>query len=401
IGEVTDEPVLSVYFQGKKVAELPPESCVLGGGAPVYHREYRRPEYLDVVQNENFTELPEIENLEQAFWKVFRSQNIVSRRWVYEQYDTQVQTNTVILPGGDAAVVRIKGTRKALAMKTDCNGRYVYLNPRRGAQIAVAEAARNVVATGAQPLAITNCLNFGNPYKPEMFYLFREAVAGMGEACRVFDTPVTGGNVSFYNESPDSAVYPTPTIGMVGLIEDIDHITTAYFKNEGDLVYLIGETAPEIGGSEFLKEVYGKVSGDCPALNLELEHRTHQAVLEAIRNGWIQSAHDLADGGLAIALAECCILDRESPIGAEIKIQPGNLRPEWFLFSESQSRFLLSVAPERQKDVESFFSSKGLCWNYLGKVGGNRLQLMGFMELPLEKLIDVYYNRLQELMESE
>ncbi len=218
IGYVTDEPLLKVYFRGEMVAEVPPYYCVLGGGAPVYRREYRRPAYLDEVQQFDFASLEPVTDLQEAFRKVFGSPNIVSKRWVYEQYDHMVRTNTTVYPGGDAAVVRIKKTRKALSMKTDGNGRYVYLNPRRGAQIAVAEAARNVVCTGAVPLAVTNCLNFGNPYKPEMFYLFREAVAGMGEACRVFDTPVTGGNVSFYNESPDSAVYPTPVIGMVGLV---------------------------------------------------------------------------------------------------------------------------------------------------------------------------------------
>ncbi len=399
IGEVTDEPVLKVFYQGESVAELPPETCVLGGGAPVYYREYRRPAYLDEVQQYDFQQLPPVTDLRAAFLKVFSSRNIISRRWVYEQYDTQVQTNTAVLPGGDAAVVRIKSTRKALAVTTDGNGRYVYLNPRRGAQIAVAEAARNVVATGAQPLAITNCLNFGNPYKPEMFYLFREAVAGMGDACRVFDTPVTGGNVSFYNESPESVVYPTPTIGMVGLVEDISHLTTAFFKNEGDLIYLVGETKPDIGGSEFLKEVYGKVTGDSPVLDLELEHRTQQTVLEAIRRGWVNSAHDLSDGGLAVALAECCIMNAEKPIGAQVQIAPGKLRPEWFLFSESQSRFLLSVVPEHREDIESFFWKRDIPIIPLGQVGGSTLNIKEVFHIPVAELSEIYFQELEKVME--
>ena len=398
IGEVVDEPVLRVFYQGEQAAEVPPESCVLGGGAPVYYREYRRPEYLDEVQQFDFRQLPPVEDVREAFFRVFSSQNIISRRWVYEQYDTQVQTNTAILPGGDAAVVRIKGTRKALAVKTDCNGRYVYLNPHRGAQIAVAEAARNVVATGARPLAITNCLNFGNPYKPEMFYMFKEAVAGMGEACRVFDTPVTGGNVSFYNESPESTVFPTPTIGMVGLVEDLSHLTPAYFRNEGDVIYLIGETNADVGGSELLKEYYGLITGDCPALDLNVEHRTQQAVLQAIRSGWVKSAHDLSDGGLAVALAECCIMNPEKPIGARVQIDPGNLRPEWFLFSESQSRFLLSISPEQQNTIETFFKEQNLPCTCIGKVGGSTLYIEGVFDIPITELAQIYFQELENLM---
>ncbi|NOX37118.1 MAG: phosphoribosylformylglycinamidine synthase subunit PurL [Calditrichaeota bacterium] len=399
IGEVIDEPVLRVYHHGQKVAELPPDSCVLGGGAPVYHRESRRPKYLDDVQSFDMHQLPPVDDLEAAFRKVFSSPNIVSRRWVYEQYDHMVQTGTVIHPGGDAAVVRIRGTRKAIAMKTDGNGRYVYLNPRRGAQIAVAESARNVVCTGAQPLAITNCLNFGNPYKPEMFYLFKEAVAGIGDACRILETPVTGGNVSFYNESPEGAVYPTPVIGMVGLIEDIDHITPAGFQNAGDRIYLIGETRPEIGGSEFLKEVYQKVTGDVPALDLAQEKAVQQAVLGAIREGLVASAHDLSDGGLAVALAECCILNPNRPIGAEIEFPIDAPRPEWWLFSESQSRFLLTASPRNHQQLERWFQERQIPIQYLGTVGGNHLVISPHLNIPVSELVEIYYHTLPRIME--
>ncbi len=400
VGYVTDEPLLKVYHHGKKVAEVPPYYCVLGGGAPVYHREYQRPEYLDTIHQYDFTRLEPIVDLREAFVKVFSSLNIVSKRWVYEQYDHMVQTNTAVLPGGDAAVVRIKGTRKAIAMKTDGNGRYVYLNPRRGAQIAVAEAARNVVCTGAEPLAITNCLNFGNPYKPEMFYLFREAVAGMGEACRVFNTPVTGGNVSFYNESPDSAVYPTPVIGMVGLIEDIDYITTANFKQAGDLIYLIGETKPEIGGSEFLKEYYGAVMGDAPEIDLELEKRMQATLLQAIRKGWIKSAHDCSDGGVAVALAESCIIQRESPIGATILTEWITMRPEWWMFSETQSRVVVSIQPEDRPEFEQFFRKNDIPVFLIGTVGGDELRFQHWFSISLEELQEIYYRTIEKIMDG-
>jgi len=397
-GQVTDDPVLKVFHKGEKVAEIPPYHCVLGGGAPVYHREYKRPPYLDKVQNFNIKNLEPVGNLQEAFLKIFSSNNIASKKWVYNQYDYMVRTNTSIIPGGDASVVRIKGTNKAISMKTDCNARYVYLNPRRGGQIAVAEAARNVVCTGAEPLAITNCLNFGNPYDPEVFYMFREAVAGMGEACKTFNTPVTGGNVSFYNESPDSAVYPTPVIGMVGLIENISHITTAYFQDEGDLIYVIGQTKPEIGGSEFLKEYHGLVTGDSPAIDLETEKKAHQAVLQAIRNGWVKSAHDLADGGLAVALAECCIMNGEDSIGATIELAQNNLLPEYLLFSESQSRFLLSINPLFIKEIENHFGKSLLEIALIGNVGGTTLKINNWIELPLETLYDIYYRTIPEAM---
>ena len=398
IGEVTDEPLLKVFHHGEPVAEVPPFDCVLGGGAPVYHREYRKPAYIAQAHQLDIHALAPVQDMAQAFLKVFSSLNIVSRRWVYEQYDTMVQASTALLPGGDAAVVRIRDTRKAIAAKTDGNGRYVYLNPRIGGQIAVAEAARNVVATGGEPLAITNCLNFGNPYKPEMFYLFREAVAGMGDACRAFGTPVTGGNVSFYNESPDSAVYPTPTIGMVGLIEDIDHITPASFRNAGDLVYLIGETRAEIGGSEFLKECYGQISGDCPSLDLAQAQHTNHTVLQAIRRGLVRSCHDVADGGLAVALAECCIIDRERPLGIRAEVEFGDMRPEWFLFSESQSRFIISIDPAHKAAFEASMSEAGLPLAQLGTVGGDRFKINARIDLPLNQLSGIYYQTIENIM---
>ena len=255
IGKVTDDKMLRVKKQGEVVAEIPAASLALGGGAPVYVRERNKPKYLDEATKLNLSELRIPGNLNQVLLQLLASPNITSKRWVYEQYDTMVRTATVVGPGSDAAVLRLRKTNQAIATTTDCNGRYCYLNPRMGGRIAVAESARNVVCSGAKPLAITNCLNFGNPYDTEVYWTFAECVAGMGEACRALNTPVTGGNVSFYNEDPQRVVYPTPVVGMVGLIEDLKHITTMSFKEEKDLIILLGENKEELGASEYLKVI--------------------------------------------------------------------------------------------------------------------------------------------------
>ena len=252
------------------------------------------------------------------------------------------------MPGGDASVVRIKKTNKGLAMKTDCNSKYTYLNPYVGGMIAVCESARNVVCTGAKPLAITNCLNFGNPYNPEMYYQFTECVRGMGDACRHLDTPVTGGNVSFYNLSRDYAVFPTPTIGMVGLIENIDKMMTSYFKNEGDLIIILGKDKYEIGGSEYLNRIHKQIKGNAPELSLEDEKKICDLVLSLIDKGLIKSAHDVSDGGLAVALAEACVMNREKQIGCEININVKG-RKDFAMFSESQSRIIISCEKDSEK----------------------------------------------------
>ena len=282
VGEVSDNGILSIDYLGERKADVPAFDLVLGGGAPVYMRDTKEPEYLKQTRNFDFSKVPHPENIIATFEKVFSSLNIVSKKWVYEQYDSMVRTNTVIGPGCDAAVIYIKDTDKAIVVKTDCNGKYVYLNPKEGAKIAVAEAARNIVCSGGMPLAITNCLNFGNPYKPEIYWQFKQAVEGMGEACRFFETPVTGGNVSFYNESPDAAVYPTPVIGMLGLVENLENITTSYFKNDGDLIYLLGEDFEEIGGSEYLSIINNLVSGESPKIDLQREKDLHSIVIKLI-----------------------------------------------------------------------------------------------------------------------
>lgn len=400
IGEVTDDGLLHIDYQSERTATIPPFELVLGGGAPVYIREQKEPEYLKHTRNFDFNSIPEPQDLKETFLKVFSSPNIVSKQWVYHQYDSMVRTNTIVGPGCDAAVILIKGTSKALAMKTDCNSRYVYLNPKEGTKIAVAESARNIVCSGGVPLGVTNCLNFGNPYKPEVYWQFAQAIAGMGEACRHFDTPVTGGNVSFYNESPETAVYPTPTIGMVGLIEDLKQITTSYFKDEGDLIYLLGEDKEELGGSEYLKVIHNKVAGNSPQIELNVEKKIQDSLLELIKKGLIKSAHDISEGGIAAALAECCIINQEKQIGCEVEI-PIKSRNDFSLFSESQSRIIISVSGTDQSKLESELSKNKVSFTQLGKTGGNSLELNDMFKVSLTGLSEIYFNTIPGLMSSE
>ncbi|MBE2280351.1 MAG: phosphoribosylformylglycinamidine synthase subunit PurL [Ignavibacteriaceae bacterium] len=399
IGEVTNDKNLKIYYQGELKADITPFDCVLGGGAPVYERETKVPGYFSVTRNFDFDSLKVQENIRDTFLKVFSSHNIVSKKWVYEQYDSMVRTNTVTGPGCDSAVVYIKDTNKALALKTDCNSRYVYLNPLKGGMIAVAESARNIVCSGGLPLAVTNCLNFGNPYKPEIYYQFSEAVRGMGEACIALDTPVTGGNVSFYNESPDSAVYPTPVIGMLGLIEDLSHITTSFFKENGDLIYVIGEDKEEIGGSEFLKVIHGLVKGDSPDINMETEKKLQSFLLNSIKKKLIKSAHDISEGGVITAIAECCIINRENQIGANVVI-PASNREDFSLFSETQSRVVVSIDPKDQKDFEEFALLNGVKITKAGVTGGEILIVNGKYQFTLDELDKIYFETISKIMEN-
>jgi phosphoribosylformylglycinamidine synthase len=399
VGEATDDGLLHIHYQGEEKAAVPSYELVLGGGAPVYHRETKEPAYLKETQKFNPNSLPEVTNIEEAFLKVFSSPNIASKKWVYEQYDSMVRTNTVTGPGCDSAVVLIKDTDKALAVKTDCNSRYVYLNPKEGTKIAVAESARNIVCSGGIPLGITNCLNFGNPYKPEMYWQFVQAIEGMGEACRFFNTPVTGGNVSFYNESPNAAVYPTPTIGMVGIIEDIKNITTSYFKNSNDLIYVLGTDNEEMGGSEFLRLIHNKVAGDCPKIDLNVEKKLHDAILALIDKQLINSAHDISEGGIIAALAECCIIDEENLLGAEVNI-PVKTRKDLSFFSETQSRVIISVSPANKNAVEELLVKNGQPFTAIGKTGGKELKINDGVSFSLDKLADLYFNTISRIMNA-
>ncbi|MED4206256.1 phosphoribosylformylglycinamidine synthase subunit PurL [Neobacillus mesonae] len=351
IGKVTDDKQFRLFHQGEVVADIPVDA--LAEDAPVYHKPSKEPAYFAEYQAmEN--EIPAVNDVKETLVQLLSQPTIASKEWIYEQYDHMVRTNTVVAPGSDAAVVRIRGTRKALAMTTDCNSRFVYLDPETGGKIAVAEAARNIICSGAEPLAITDNLNFGNPEKPEVFWQIEKSADGISEACRVLETPVIGGNVSLYNETSGTAIYPTPVIGMVGLVTDLDHITTQEFKNNGDLIYLVGETSPEFGGSELQKLVNsGRVFGKAPELNINLEKARQEQVLAAIRAGVIQSAHDLSEGGLSVALAESLFGSKK--LGAKVNISGD---PVTALFSETQSRFLLSVKKEDQGKFESLVEAQ-------------------------------------------
>ena len=399
IGEVTNDGLLHISYQGAVKAVIPSFELVLGGGAPVYVRETKEPTYIKEIRKFDFIKLPQPKNLAETFKKIFSSPNIVSKKWVFEQYDSTVRTNTIVGPGCDAAVIHIKDTGKALAMKTDCNSRYVYLNPKEGTKIAVAESARNIVCSGGIPLAITNCLNFGNPYKPENYWQFSQAIEGMGEACRFFNTPVTGGNVSFYNESPNAAVYPTPTIGMVGLVEKLANVTTSFFKSYGDVIYVLGEDYEELGGSEYLKITLGKVFGNCPHIDLQVELNLHKTILALIENKLIESAHDVSEGGIVCALAECCIMNEENPIGAKIDL-PVKTREDFSLFSESQSRVIISVNETNQKEFESILNEKRQHYTLLGKTTNEKFIINNKINLDLKELSEIYYNTIPRIMNA-
>ncbi len=346
IGEVIAEPVYRVVEGDRVVAEFPGIRLVTD--CPMYEPEARESDDIRRRREEHVHLIPERAEEIDPCWtleELLRSPTIASKRWVYQQYDHTVRTGTVIGPGGDAAVVRIRGTDKAIALKTDCNGRYTYLDPRNGARIAVAEAARNVACSGGRPMAITNNLNFGNPKRPEVYYQLREAVAGMGEACLALGTPVTGGNVSLYNENPSGAVYPTPVVGMVGLVASLAHITRSAFRVHNDTIVLLGDNTDEIGGSEYLQRIHNVVAGAPPRCDLVAEGALIDTLLESIADGAVRSAHDCADGGLAVALAECVMMDRSRQTGANIDLSAWSSLPlRALLFGEAQGRVIVTTS---------------------------------------------------------
>ncbi|WP_136608817.1 phosphoribosylformylglycinamidine synthase subunit PurL [Paenibacillus dokdonensis] len=367
VGKVTDDGRLKLFHHGDLVGDMPVQALV--DECPVYEKPSSVPGYY--VDNEKVDTLryDEVKDLGGALKTVLASPTVASKAWVYNQYDYMVRTSTAVRPGSDAAVITINGTRKGLAMTTDCNGRYVYLDPEVGGKIAVSEAARNIVCTGAEPLAITDNLNFGSPEKPDIFWQMERAVDGMAEACRVLDTPVIGGNVSLYNENAGGAIYPTPVVGMVGLLHDTDHITTQGFKQEGDVIFLLGETKAELGGSELQYAVHGVTEGRPPVLDLDTEKKLLSGVLGAIQSGLVQSAHDLSEGGLAVALAESCI---SGSLGASVSISTA-LRHDLALFSESQSRILLSAAKNQADKLQAYLTEQGVPVTLIGSVGGESL----------------------------
>ena len=398
IGRVTDDGMLRILDSGEKVAEIP--ALEISHQAPEYDRPHAESDEQRANRLLDYSTVPVPENLNDTFKTLLRSHNIAAKDWVYEQYDHMVRTNSVVLPGSDAAVIRLKGTNKGLAISTDCNSRYCYLDPYVGGMSAVAEGARNVVCAGARPMAITDCLNFGNPERPEIMWQFVQAVEGMSAACRLLNTPVISGNVSFYNETRGKAIWPTPTIGMVGLIDDIDRHTTQWFKGEGDAILLVGETVEELGGSEYLEAIHGQVQGTPPMLDLEREKKVQGAILTAIQQGLLSSAHDCSEGGLAIALAECCITGPEPHHGAQISLT-SKMRADAVLFGESQSRVVVSLADKHLGAFKRIVNEIGVPVTFLGIVGGDRFTA----DLPdqridssIHEMRKHYWGALRELM---
>jgi len=312
------------------------------------------------------------------------SPNLLNKRWVYRQYDHMVRTDSVVLPGSDAAVIRVKGTDKALALTVDCNSRYCYLDPFAGGMIAVSEASRNLACSGARPIGLTDCLNFGSPERPEIMWQFREAILGIKRACETFNIPVVGGNVSFYNETSGEAVYPTPSIGMVGLIEDRSFITTLGFKDDGDVIVLLGECKDGLGGSEYLSILHGKERGKPPEVDLEVEKRVGETCIKAIEGGIIKSAHDCSEGGIAVALAESCL---SGNIGAQVDIEnEGSLRPDALLFGEGQSRIVVSTEGEDLSRLKELAETYKAPMKVLGKTGGQRLKINKLIDSTLDEM---------------
>jgi len=402
IGRVTSDGVMRVRNNGQIAAEIPAKA--LAEEAPLYSREAKAPvaAFLWDASSPAGRRLQKTDNHE-ALRQLLRDPTIASKNWVYRQYDHTVRTGTIVKPGSDAAVFFIRYANKILAATTDCNSTYCALDPREGAKIAVAEAARNLTCSGARPLAVTDCLNFGNPYKPGNFWQLREAVEGIAEACRAFGTPVTGGNVSLYNESPTGVVDPTPTIAMVGLIDEEKHITTQWFKNEADAIILVGKIESELGGSQFLEICHGLKEGPPPRVDLDLEIKVQTAVRDLIRQGLVKSAHDCSEGGLAVALAESCF-NPEKLFGAEIDVGAGDTPAATVLFNESQSRIVISIAPENLEKAISMLREREVPCQQLGKVGSDELRIQVADQTfawPIADLYDDWWNSIRRLVESD
>lgn len=396
IGKVTDDGIVRIRDKGKIIAEINAHSLTR---APVYEMPHKKPDYLDRLNKLDINNIPEPKDYNEILLKLLDSPSICSKKWVYEQYDHMVQTNTVVLPGSDASVLRLKETNKALAATTDCNSRYCFLNPYRGAQIAVAEAARNLVCSGAEPAAVTDCLNFGNPERPDRFWQFKNCVEGIADACKFFNIPVVSGNVSFYNENPKGSIHPTPTIGMIGVINDVKRVCTQYFKKENKTIILLGLSKEELGGSEYLKSAHGLIKGDAPQLDLCLEKAVQQTAQEAIGKGLVSSAHDCSEGGLAVALAECCFSDNDDIVGAIIDNLDFIGRKDAVLFGESQSRIILSCSKKSVNKIRDIAESFAAPFRVIGKTGGKNLKILngknGLINLPIKRMFDKWTNSLQ------
>jgi len=393
IGRVTGDHQFRALFDGVEVARIP--ISALTKEAPVYQRPAERPANHDEIEQLDLSKVEEPKDLGATLKAMLGSPNIASKEWVYRQYDHYVRSNTVVAPGADAAVLRIKGTQKGLALTVDGNSRYCFLDPYVGGALAVAEAARNLACVGARPLGLTDCLNFGSPENSEVMWQFAEVIRGMRDACIALKIPVVSGNVSFYNETDGKPIYPTPTVGMVGILTKVERVVTPWFKSPGDTVALLGRTREELGGSEYLKQVHGLVKGTPPWIDLKLEQAVQNCCIEAVEKGILRSAHDSSDGGLGIALAECCISGPEKPLGVRIQTHE-MIRGDALLFSESQSRIVVSLQEKDLGQLQTIAAQHNVPLQVIGTVGGTRLIIQPLVQLPVDELKSIWSNGLEK-----
>jgi phosphoribosylformylglycinamidine synthase subunit PurL len=391
VGRVTDDNQFRALFNGVEVARIPVGA--LTKEAPVYHRPAERPKSQDDLEQLDLSVIAEPKDLGATLKLLLASPNIASKEWIYRQYDYYVRSNTVVAPGADAAVVRVKGTDKGLALTVDGNSRYCYLDPYVGGALAVAEAARNLACVGARPIGLTDCLNFGSPETPAVMWQFARVIQGMRDACIALKVPIVSGNVSFYNETDGIPIYPTPTIGMVGLLPKVERVITPWFKAAGDVVVLLGRTREELGGSEYLKVVHNLVKGTPPWIDLKLEQAIQNCCIDAIEKGILRSAHDISDGGLAVALAECCMGGPDKPLGVRIEMRE-MIRGDALLFSESQSRILVSLHEKDLGQLQEIASGQGVALQVIGAVGGSRLSIQPILQLPVDELRSIWSSAL-------
>lgn len=395
IGRITSDKMLRVKLYGESIATIPIDA--LTKDAPTYRRQMKKPQRLEELQDVDISEIPEIKDYGDVLYRLITSPNLSSKKWIYTQYDHMVGTNTVILPGSDAAVLRIKGTRKGIALTVDSNSRYCYLNPRRGAAHIVCEASRNIVCSGGKPLAITDCLNFGNPENPEVMWEFRECIEGIRDACIALKVPVVSGNVSFYNETSGVSIYPSPAIGMVGLIEDIGACKNQFFRREGDLILLLGRMIGDIGGSEYLFSIHSIEKGPVPEIDYRMEKAVQSTCLEGIRKGLIESAHDCSEGGLAVALAECCFGEEE--MGAQVELNYEG-RGDMLLFGEGSSRIIISVRDVNYRMIKRIAEKNRCPITPIGRVIRGFLRIRGYLEMEIGSLKKVWERSLEDSLKG-
>jgi phosphoribosylformylglycinamidine synthase II len=391
IGRVTDDQQFRALWHGAEVVNIPIRA--LTKEAPVYQRPVARPAQQDQLQQLDLSKIKEPKDVGATLKQLLGSPNLASKEWIYRQYDQFVRTNTVVGPGADAAVIRVKGTAKGLALTVDGNSRYCYLDPYVGGVVAVAEAARNLACVGARPIGLTDCLNFGSPENPGVMWQFAQVIQGMRDACTALNIPVVSGNVSFYNETDGTPIYPTPTIGMVGLLEKVERVVSPWFKTSGDAVVLLGRTREELGGSEYLKTIHGLTRGTPPWIDLKMEQAVQLCCLEAIDQQLLSSAHDISDGGLAVALAECCVGHPEKPLGVRIEAHE-MIRGDALLFSESQSRIVVSLKEQNIDRLKEIAAQRNVPMQVIGSVGGNRFTIQPLVQLPVDELSAIWANGL-------